>query len=212
MYFYLNSRKILFYAILIIIISISSEKIQAQVDGELTVTMEPPQAVDEGALWHLREVDDLTTPVWHKPGESVLYPPGTYTLVSYTIPGWHTPGDIAVEITEGESITQNRQYNYRPDPPPPINPEPEDGATSITIDTNLNWETGGGTTLYRVYFGTDSTPDADEFRGEQSGTIYDPGVLEENTRYYWRIDPKNPAGQSLGTLWEFQTENVKKVN
>ncbi|MHC4744798.1 MAG: PA14 domain-containing protein [Planctomycetota bacterium] len=57
-----------------------------------------------------------------------------------------------------------------------------------------------------MYFGTDSTPDTDEFRGEQISVLYDPGTLSYNTTYYWRIDEKNSNGTTTGDVWSFATQ------
>ncbi len=75
-----------------------------------------------------------------------------------------------------------------PPPNPPINPSPSNGATGQSTDVNLSWSNGGGATSYDVYFGTDSTPDSGEYKGNRSSTSYDPGTLSSNTTYYWRID------------------------
>ncbi len=88
-------------------------------------------------------------------------------------------------------------------PSKPINPSPSNGAP---INTNVSWSNGGGATSYLVYFGTDSTPDSGEYKGEQSGTSYDPGTLAYSTTYYWRIDAKNSAGTTTGDVWSFRTE------
>ena len=93
-------------------------------------------------------------------------------------------------------------------PTPPskaTNPSPSNGASSVSINTNLSWSNGGGATSYRVYFGTDSTPDSGEDKGEQSGTTYDPGTLNYSTTYYWRIDAKNSYGTTTGNVWYFTT-------
>jgi len=85
------------------------------------------------------------------------------------------------------------------------NPSPTNGATGQSIDTDISWSDGGGATSYDVYFGTDSTPDSGEFKGSQTGTSYNPGTLNYNTTYYWRIDAKNSDGTSTGDMWHFTT-------
>ena len=55
-----------------------------------------------------------------------------------------------------------------------------------------------------VYLGT--SPDALLLVSEgQSGTIYDPGRLERQTTYHWRIDEVNAAGTTTGIVWSFTT-------
>jgi RHS repeat-associated protein len=70
----------------------------------------------------------------------------------------------------------------------------------------LSWTAGTGGTSGDVYFGTDPTPDAGEFKGNQVGTMYNPGILTPSTVYYWRIDEKNSCGTTTGNVWSFTTE------
>ena len=34
---------------------------------------------------------------------------------------------------------------------------------------------------------------------------YDPGALDFDTTYYWRVDEKNLTGTTTGTVWSFTT-------
>jgi predicted phosphodiesterase len=91
--------------------------------------------------------------------------------------------------------------------PPPLgqatNPIP-DGTTLVAVDADLSWTAGEGATLHDVYFGTDSANLPWVSEG-QSGTIYDPGTLEEGITYYWRIDEVGPGGVATGLVWSFTT-------
>jgi len=93
--------------------------------------------------------------------------------------------------------------------PPPAkatSPNPAHLATSVSIDANLSWTAGSGATSHDVYFGTNPTPGAGEFKGNQAGTTYNPpGSLGYNTTYYWRIDEKNAGGTTTGDVWSFTT-------
>ncbi len=86
------------------------------------------------------------------------------------------------------------------------NPSPADGATDVSIDVSLSWTAGSGATSHDVYFGTDSTPDSGEFKGNQTGTTFDPGTLYNDTTYYWRIDEVGDGGTTTGIVWSFTTE------
>ena len=85
------------------------------------------------------------------------------------------------------------------------NPSPADDATSVGLDSDLSWTGGDDSNSSDVYFGTDSTPDSGEFEGNQSGTSFDPGSLDPNTTYYWRIDEINAYGTTTGDVWSFTT-------
>ncbi len=105
-----------------------------------------------------------------------------------------------------EIIPQSQLYESAPSPPgQATNPNPANGASSVSTGADLSWTAGAGATSHDVYFGQDSTPDSGEFQGNQSGTTYDPGTLAENTTYYWRIDSVNAVGTTTGNVWSFTT-------
>ena len=84
-------------------------------------------------------------------------------------------------------------------------PSPSNSATGVSTTADLSWTAGSGTNSHNVYFGTDSTPDETEYKGNQAGTTYDPGTLAYGTTYYWRIDEVGPGGTTTGTVWSFTT-------
>jgi hypothetical protein len=88
------------------------------------------------------------------------------------------------------------------------NPNPSNSATDISIDADLSWTAGSGSTSSDVYFGTDSTPDSGELQGNQTATTFDPGTLNNLTTYYWRIDEINAQGTTTGVIWSFTTQSA----
>ncbi len=114
------------------------------------------------------------------------------------------------EVNAGGTTTGNVWSLTTEEPPPPPgqagNPSPSNGATDVDIEADLSWSAGSGATSHDVYFGTDSTPDSTEFKGNQAGTTYDPGTMAYETTYYWRIDEVNAAGTTTGSVWSFTTE------
>ena len=95
-------------------------------------------------------------------------------------------------------------------------PNPAKGAVDVTQTPVLTWVPGIFADTHEVYFGTDedTVKNADtsspEFKG--SGNLgsesYNPGQLEWNTTYYWRIDEANNANTDspwTGPLWSFTT-------
>ena len=82
------------------------------------------------------------------------------------------------------------------------NPSPVNNSTGIGTTVTLSWMAGSGATSRDVYFGTSSSP---ALIGNQTATTYNPGTLAANTVYYWRINEKNAAGTTTGTLWTFTT-------
>jgi len=85
------------------------------------------------------------------------------------------------------------------------NPTPANGATGVTRSIDLQWSAGVGATSHNVYFGIDPTPDWDDYRGNQTGATFDPGILNALTTYYWRIDEVSGSGTTTGVVWSFST-------
>lgn len=84
--------------------------------------------------------------------------------------------------------------------------DPQDGWTNTDPDAVLQWKRQGTNDVsFNVYFGTNPTPGATEFRGNQTDTIYCPGTLKTNQTYYWRIDTITNSGGALtnGPTWTF---------
>ncbi len=89
----------------------------------------------------------------------------------------------------------------------PINPDPDSAATSIPISTDISWEYTGSPNdvIYcDVYFGSSEDPGL--VSSNQTGTTYDPGRLEYETTYYWKIVSYiSPIEYIEGPRWEFTT-------
>lgn len=77
-------------------------------------------------------------------------------------------------------------------------PKPSYKAVGVSIDADLRWTAGhdfpAEVNGHDVYLGTDfsavqnATRFSPEYQGVVSGTTFDPGTLDVNTTYYWRID------------------------
>ena len=89
----------------------------------------------------------------------------------------------------------------------PSNPSPANGATNIGINVDLSWTGGdpdGDPVTYDVYFGTSASPP--KLSSNQTGTTFDPGIMNYNTKYYWRIVAWDDKGASAsGPIWSFTT-------
>ncbi len=96
------------------------------------------------------------------------------------------------------------------------NPSPANGAVDVTQTPVLTWSHGKFADSHQIYFGTDidAVKNADASSSEYKGTgnlgseSIDPGQLEWNTTYYWRIDEANNANADspwTGLLWSFST-------
>ncbi len=93
-------------------------------------------------------------------------------------------------------------------PSQPANPGPSNGALNQPVNSTLNWicsDPNGDPLTYDVYFGTANNPPLAS--GNQTGTSYNPGALDNNTTYYWKIVAKdNQGATTAGPVWNFSTE------
>jgi len=114
----------------------------------------------------------------------------------------------AIKAVDGTAI-DSFTITYEPaQPGQATNPSPANSATNVALNATLSWTAGSDATSHDVYFGTDSTPDETEFKGNQTATTYNPGTLTGNTVYYWRIDEKNDIGTTTGVVWSFTTTST----
>jgi len=131
------------------------------------------------------------------------YEPGTmsYNTTHY----WRIDEKNSAGTTTGDVWSFTTEQQPQNPPGKATNPSPSHQATGVSLTADLSWTAGSGATSHDVYFGTDSTPDAGEFKGNQAGTTYEPGALTESITYYWRIDEKNQYGTTTGDVWNFTT-------
>lgn len=86
-------------------------------------------------------------------------------------------------------------------------PNPADGIKFVEPDATLSWTPGFGAKLHHVYFGDNAadveagTGDTD--KGSSVDPHFDPGVLERERTYYWRIDEFDGAETHVGDVWSF---------
>jgi hypothetical protein len=101
--------------------------------------------------------------------------------------------------------------------------KPSNGAVDVKQTQILGWLAGDLAASHQVYFGADKTVvrNADTGSPEYKGArdlgdeSYDPGKLEWNTTYYWRIDEvnnANPDSPWIGPVWSFTTANFLIVD
>jgi len=94
------------------------------------------------------------------------------------------------------------------------NPQPNNGSLNQSISPNLSWSNGSYATSYNIYLG--NTQNNITFEGSVILPAYNPGTLNYNTTYYWRIDAVNTIDTTSGDLWQFTTKNkptgIKYVN
>jgi hypothetical protein len=96
------------------------------------------------------------------------------------------------------------------------NPYPSDGAVDVDRNVTLSWSPGFEAALHNVYLGIDFdqvSPSNNDSAlvGKQTSTNYDPGILDYNQTYYWRIDEVDSEGnRTTGDVWTFTTARQPK--
>jgi len=89
----------------------------------------------------------------------------------------------------------------------PNNPYPENGSTSVDVNTLLNWSGGdqyGDPVTYDIYFGKDPNPP--KIENNYPNATYNTGRLEYNTQYYWRINASdNQSYYAISPIWTFNS-------
>ncbi len=120
------------------------------------------------------------------------------------------PGVYVLRLTASDTLLSNyNEVTVTVHPPLPSkkagDPDPPDGATKVDTSAQLNWTAGHGATAHRIYFGESDPP---AYRTEQSTLVYDPGILNRLTTYYWRIDEVDAMGTTTGDLWSFTTQSA----
>jgi hypothetical protein len=92
----------------------------------------------------------------------------------------------------------------------PSEPYPEDDAEDVYYQADLKWNGGDpeyDLVTYDVYFGKTSPPPI--VASNHFSRMYNPGILDLNTKYYWQIISTDCQGlTSTGPIWEFTTELI----
>lgn len=140
---------------------------------------------------------------------------GNFQSASYALPELGVATDYYWRIDEvndaGTTTGDVWMFTTLAEPGPITDPSPADGAVAQSIVVQLSWTADDDADSHDVYFGTSLTAVTNgvvgsaTFKGNQTGTTYDPGQLLAVTTYYWRIDEVNDAGTSTGTVFSFTT-------
>jgi hypothetical protein len=89
-------------------------------------------------------------------------------------------------------------------------PSPANGAMDVTQTPVLTWTSGVFADTHEVYFGPDAASLELKGSGNLGSESFEPGQLEWNTTYYWRVDEANNTNADspwTGPLWSFATAN-----
>jgi len=98
-------------------------------------------------------------------------------------------------------------WSFSIPPKTAYNPDPVDGTEFV--DPNniaLSWTPGFGAMLHTVYFGDDYDEVDNATGGAPLGAAtFNPGPLEREKVYYWRVDESDVVEANKGDIWSFTT-------
>ncbi|MFC1636972.1 LamG-like jellyroll fold domain-containing protein [Planctomycetota bacterium] len=111
-----------------------------------------------------------------------------------------------VNDTDPNSPWKGPVWSFSIPPKTAYNPDPADGAGIAETTVNLTWTAGFGAKLHTIYFGDDFDTVANATVGMPAGTAsHNPGPLEAEKVYYWRVDEFDGLGTYKGGVWAFTT-------
>ena len=111
-----------------------------------------------------------------------------------------------VNDTEPNSPWTGDIWSFAVPPKTAYNPDPADGAGFVDPNAVFTWTPGFGAKLHNVYMGTDFDDVSNAAGGAPLGNAsYDPGTLESEKVYYWRVDEFDPPFTHKGNIWSFTT-------
>jgi hypothetical protein len=119
-------------------------------------------------------------------------------------------GSILLMLSAACSEKPSGSGNLPPDHP--TSPSPADGATNIGVNRTLSWECSdpNGTNLtYDVYFGLSAHPPPVD--SGLTANTYDPGGLEYDSTYHWKIVASDGVFETEGPLWTFTVRGQPEI-
>jgi outer membrane protein assembly factor BamB len=153
----------------------------------------------------------------------------TGDLIWYKIPaelGWYSQMNGEPAVVDGTIFVAYGSkvcaFNDEISINMPSDPSPEDGAIDVEIDTVLSWKGGdpdeGDSVRYLIFFGKDPSDlvriydEIGPYPWNQTDISWDPGQLEHDTTYYWKIVPIDEQGSSkTGPTWQFTTNYAPDI-
>ena len=98
-------------------------------------------------------------------------------------------------------------WSFSIPPKTAYNPDPADGAEFVGPDNvTFSWTPGFGAKLHTVYLGDDYDEVNNATVGAPMGAAtYNPGPLELEKVYYWRVDESDGIATYKGDIWAFTT-------
>jgi hypothetical protein len=111
-----------------------------------------------------------------------------------------------VNTADPNSPWKGNIWRFSIPPKTAYNPKPPDGAEFVDPNTKLSWTPGFGAKLHTIYFGNNFETVNNATGGLPQGLVtYNPGPLQSEKIYYWRVDEFDGKGTYKGDIWSFTT-------
>jgi len=130
----------------------------------------------------------------------------------FAIPGGFTPGMTyywrvdEVNDADPNSPWKGDIWSFSLPPKTAYFPDPVNGAEFVDPNTILSWTAGDGAKMHTFYIGNNFDEVNSATGGTMSGTAsFDPGLLESEKVYYWRVDEFDGIETHKGGIWAFTT-------
>jgi len=108
------------------------------------------------------------------------------------------------EVDAEGTVTTGDVWSFFTAPKSAYNPSPSDGEKILDTTATLSWSGGWAPIMHAVYFGTDHDTVANAAGAPLQMDIgFDPGPLENDKTYYWRVDEFYGAEWVTGAVWSF---------
>ena len=182
-----------------------------------------------GSTWQPPEITLSWSPGLNAASHDVYFGTNYSDVDSGT--GGTSKGNQAIDANSyslGESLTLGQTYYWRIDevngvntwkgivwnftvsPGIATNPSPADGASDVSLTTNLSWTPGIEAVSHQLYFSTDfnEVNDRSIAYASPAANSHNPGSLQFDTTYYWAVDEVNNAADVnlwAGNIWQFTT-------
>ena len=182
------------------------------VDPNIALRWEPGYGAILHYVYFGDDYDVVSNAVGAMPWGPPTYSPGTLDLEKVYY--WRIDAFHGAETIKGDI------WNFST-PGAVGSPMPSNGAADVTQVQILSWAASDSAASHQVYFGTDkdAVQSADtgspQYKGSKTigSESYDPGKLEWDTAYHWRVDEVEAGGTTQkGMVWSFTTANFLIVD
>ena len=185
-----------------------------KVDPDVEVSWTPGFNSKLHTVYFGENFDDVNNAAGGLPQGPATYTPGTLKLAKTYY--WRVDEFDVVDTHKGDVWSFTTEGGV-------WGPNPANGAVDVKQTPILTWTPGVYAASHQVYFGNDheAVRNADTGSPEYKGTgdlgaeSYDPGKLQWDTTYYWRIDEANnvnPDSPWAGPVWSFTTADFLLVD